>query len=141
MLESDLVALGWDHASVVRLPQCESLRAPANAAEFMGALYVVEGSTLGGVQLARALKAAHSGEGRSFFLGYGDQHGAMWRSFLKKLEDCASSEADDDAVIEGAIRTFADFESWMAGWKASFATEVIPGPDRKRASLAATIAG
>jgi heme oxygenase len=131
MLESDLVALGWDRASVVGLPQCESLRAPANAAEFMGALYVVEGSTLGGIQLARALKAVvggDSGEGRSFFLGYGDRHGAMWRSFLKRLENCASSEADDDAVIEGANRTFADFESWMAGWKAIFATEAIPQP-------------
>jgi heme oxygenase len=128
MLESDLVALGWDRASVLRLPQCESLRAPANAAEFMGALYVVEGSTLGGIQLARALKAvvaADSGEGRSFFLGYGDRHGAMWRSFLKRLEDCGSSEAEDDAVVEGAIRTFVDFESWMEGWKASFA-EAIP---------------
>jgi len=144
MLESDLVALGWDRASVVRLPQCESLRAPANAAEFMGALYVVEGSTLGGLQLARALEAvvaSDSGEGRSFFLGYGDRHGAMWRSFLTRLADCASREADDDAVIEGAIRTFIDFESWMAGWKASFATEAIPGVDRKLASLAATIVG
>ena len=92
MLESDLVALGWDRASVARLPQCESLKAPENAAEFMGALYVVEGSTLGGVQLARALKslvASESGEGRSFFLGYGDRHGAMWRSFLNRLEDFA----------------------------------------------------
>jgi heme oxygenase len=52
----------------------------------------------------------------------------MWRSFLKRLEDCASSEPDDDAVIEGAIRTFVDFESWMAGWKASLATKAIPEP-------------
>ena len=131
MLESDLVALGWDRASVIRLPQCESLRAPANAAEFMGALYVVEGSTLGGIHIARALKAvvaADSGQGRSFFLGYGNRHRAMWRSFLKRLEDCASSEADVDSVIEGAIRTFVDFESWMAGWNSSFATEAIARP-------------
>jgi heme oxygenase len=118
MLESDLMALGWDGAAVVRLPQCQSLRAPANSAEFMGALYVVEGSTLGGIQLARALEPlVGSGEGRSFFLGYGDRHGAMWRAFLNRLEDCASSEAAADAVIEGAIGAFADFESWMAGWR------------------------
>ena len=141
LLESDLVALGWDGASVVRLPQCESLRAPASTAEFMGALYVVEGSTLmgalyvvegstlGGIQLARALEPlVRSGEGRSFFLGYGDRHGAMWRSFLKRLEECASSEAAGDAVIEGAIRTFADFESWMAGWDAGAAPEANPHP-------------
>jgi heme oxygenase len=125
MLESDLVALGWDRASVIRLPQCDNLRAPENAAVFMGALYVVEGSTLGGIQLARALKAllaSDSGEGRSFFLGYGDRHGAMWRSFLSWLEDFASSEADAAAVIDGAIRTFIDFEDWMSGWKARIAT-------------------
>ena len=106
----------------------------------MGALYVVEGSTLGGIQLARALKAvvaADSGEGRSFFLGYGDRHGAMWRSFLKRLEDCASSEADDDAVIEGATRTFVDFESWMAGWKAELRSRRLSWAVRKRTSLAA----
>ncbi len=129
LLESDLVALGWDRASVVRLPQCESLRAPESTAEFIGALYVVEGSTLGGIQLARALEPlVRSGEGRSFFLGYGDRHGAMWRSFLKILEECASSEAAGDAVIEGAIRTFADFESWMAGWDAGAAPEANPHP-------------
>ena len=129
MLESDLGALGWDGASIVRLPQCERLRAPASTAEFMGALYVVEGSTLGGIQLARALEPlVRSGEGRSFFLGYGDRHGAMWRSFLKRLEECASSEAAGDAVIEGAIRTFADFESWMAGWDAGAAPEANPHP-------------
>jgi heme oxygenase len=127
--KSDLVALGWDRASVVRLPQCESLRAPESTAEFIGALYVVEGSTLGGIQLARALEPlVRSGEGRSFFLGYGDRHGAMWRSFLKILEECASSEAAGDAVIEGAIRTFADFESWMAGWDAGAAPEANPHP-------------
>jgi heme oxygenase len=131
MLESDLAALGWDRASVVELPQCKSLRAPDNAAEFMGSLYVVEGSTLGGLQLANALRSlvvSDSGDGRSFFLGYGDRHGAMWRSFLSRLEDFAHSEADGAAVIDGAIRTFVDFENWMAGWNRSFKTEAVQQP-------------
>ena len=132
MLQSDLMAPGWDGASVVRLPQCESLRAPANSAEFMGALYVVEGSTLGGIQLAQALEPLiRSGEGRSFFLGYGDRYGAMWRLFLDRLEDCASSEAACSAVIEGAIGAFADFESWMAGWHAGAAPEAIRRPQTR----------
>jgi heme oxygenase len=131
LLESDLVALGWDRPSVIRLPQCENLEVPKGAAVFMGALYVVEGSTLGGIQLARALEslvALDSGEGRSFFRGYGDRHAAMWRSFLNRLEDFASSESDSAAVIDGAIRTFVDFENWMAGWNSSFAIEAIPQP-------------
>jgi heme oxygenase len=131
MLESDLVALGADRGSIRGLPQCETLRPPRNAHEFMGALYVIEGSTLGGVQLARALKsvvASGSGEGRSFFLGYGDRHSAMWRSFLARLEECVRSEADGTAVVAGATRTFDDFETWMDEWNAG-AKPIAPRTD------------
>jgi heme oxygenase len=140
MLESDLVALGVDSASVAELPQCRSLFAPANAAEFMGALYVVEGSTLGGIQLARALEPLmepYSGAGRSFFLGYGDRHGPIWRSFLIKLEGCASSNADEEALIGGAMRTFLDFETWMAGWRADPTAETSPPPISGRSEMVA----
>jgi heme oxygenase len=117
MLESDLVALGADRDSVRDIPQCLALRPPRSAPEFMGALYVAEGSTLGGLQLARALEPLiAAGGGRSFFQGYGDQHGAMWRSFLFQLEACASSEEKEAAIVDGALRTFCDFEIWMEGW-------------------------
>jgi heme oxygenase len=119
MLESDLVALGLHRAAIQRLPLCRALHPPRSEAEFIGALYVVEGSTLGGVQIARALAplvAREGGGGRSFFLGYGDRHGAMWRAFLERLQDCAGSEEKEAAIVLGGMRTFSDFEIWMNGW-------------------------
>ena len=113
-LRSDCIALrsrGCRYAALCTRPHSE--------AEFMGALYVVEGSTLGGVQIARALAplvARKGGGGRSFFLGYGDRHGAMWRAFLERLQDCAGSEEKEAAIVLGATRTFLDFEIWMNGW-------------------------
>jgi len=120
MLEEDLHILGLGADEIARLPLCTHLFRPHDEAGFMGALYVVEGSTLGGIQIARALASlfdGDEGDGRRFFLGYGAQHSAMWRGFLARLEVCASDDSGETAAIEGAVETFADFERWMGGWR------------------------
>ena len=120
MLEADLTVLGLDARQIAQLPRCDHIFRPADAAAFMGALYVVEGSTLGGVQIARALSGLFDGpegEGRTFFLGYGERHSLMWRGFLARLDAFAGDEAREAAAIEGAVRTFTDFEIWMDGWR------------------------
>lgn len=120
MLEADLVALGATPAWIAQLPQCGLPRRPASREELMGAMYVVEGSTLGGLQLARALAPLfdpESGDGRRFFLGYGERHGAMWRAFLSELEQCATTPASEGAMIDGALQTFEIFETWMRNWR------------------------
>ena len=84
-----------------------------------GALYVVEGSTLGGQHILRllegsALVRSHGltpKRGLSYFAGYGERTGDMWRRFLTTLGDAAAADpAGHDAIIEGARRTFALFE-------------------------------
>ena len=120
MLEADLRVLGLGADDIARLPRCAQIFQPRDEAGFMGALYVVEGSTLGGIQIARALAGLFDGaegEGRRFFLGYGANHSAMWRGFLARLEACAKDEAGETAAIEGAVQTFADFERWMDDWR------------------------
>ena len=119
MLEEDLATLGYSALQIARLPRCDAMLRLRNAPECLGALYVVEGSTLGGLQIARALCGLFDGEdgaGRKFFLGYGAAHGAMWRGFLDQLDVLSGDEAREAQAIEGAVRTFADFESWMNGW-------------------------
>ena len=120
MLEADLTTLGLDARQIAQLPRCDYIFRPADAPAFMGALYVVEGSTLGGVHIARALSGLFDGpegEGRKFFLGYGERHSLMWRGFLARLDAFAGDEFCEAAAIEGAVRTFADFEIWMDGWR------------------------
>lgn len=135
MLEADLAALGANSAEIARLPLCERVAAPASAGELLGALYVIEGSTLGGVHIARALApvcASLDGGGRAFFLGYGERHGAMWRAFLDQLDAAATSDAQEARIIEGATSTFLAFELWMDDWN-------VDGPMARYASAAAAI--
>ena len=120
MIEADLMALGLDRAAIDDLPVCDFLFRPGDAGAFMGALYVVEGSTMGGAQLARAVAGALGGEGdagRRFFLGYGARHGVMWRDFLDHLDRLGADEAQSEAALRGALATFDDFERWVAGWE------------------------
>ena len=122
-ISADLVWLGLSEADITALPRCAALQPPASSAELFGALYVIEGSTLGGVQMARAVapmlaaQGAGESDGRRFFLGHGPSHGAMWRSFLARLEDAAADPADSRRIVAGAQRTFGVFEDWMSGWR------------------------
>ena len=118
-IDSDLRALGLDPANIPNLPICNQIFIPGSEAAFLGALYVVEGSALGGVQISRALAplfGVESDKGRRFFMGYGVGQGAMWRSLLKRLEKFAGNPAQEAAAIEGAVTTFLVFENWMDGW-------------------------
>lgn len=120
MLARDLAALGLDGQAIADLPTCADIARPAGGGEALGALYVVEGSTLGGLRLARALQplmAAQGLEARRFFLGYGEAHGAMWRGFLGQLEARASGPGEAGAILRGAARAFNDFELWMTDWR------------------------
>lgn len=89
-------------------------RLPGKAA-FLGAMYVIEGSTLGGQYIARHVENAlglSPGNGDSYFRGYGDRTGFMWREFQKALEGV--HEDDADVVIGAAKKMFSAFGEWMA---------------------------
>ena len=79
-------------------------------AQVLGALYVVEGSSLGGrviaPQLQRTLGVAQ-GRGASYFHGFGGESGAMWANFrvLAALEIGESSTRIVQAC-QSARRTF-----------------------------------
>ena len=106
LLRSDLKALGL---SPERLPACPAppLRGTGEA---MGSLYVMEGSTLGGRVILKALEGRGVPAGaRAYLAGHGDATGAMWRSFLSRLE----AEPDAAAVLRGAKATFATLADWM----------------------------
>ena len=82
-------------------------------AQAFGALYVLEGATLGGQLISRHLRRTlglSPGQGSAYFSGYGPQTGPRWRSFGEVLE--ASVPAEDAAeFVAGARRTFEAFRS------------------------------
>jgi heme oxygenase len=110
MLVADLKALG-----AAPLAPVAPLPPPCSAAWAMGCLYVTEGSTLGGLHLARALDAVLPGEaGRSFLRGYGARHGAMWRDCCAAIEACGAEAGRLAAMVAGAEATFESFEGWFS---------------------------
>ena len=112
-LVQDLAFLG---APSFPLPAPPVLPALHTSAAALGCLYVTEGSTLGGRELARRLDhllPVDTGEGRRFLLGYGPRHGAMWREFCAALERCGDSEARRVEMIGAALATFHVFGDWF----------------------------
>lgn len=80
-----------------------------------GAMYVMEGSTLGGQLIARHVeKVLHlsEGQGSSYFRGHGSQTGPMWKEFCEMLKQRIPDE-QTDAVVVSAKAMFSTFGTWM----------------------------
>jgi heme oxygenase len=85
----------------------------ANVSEALGAMYVLEGATLGGQVIARHLQtrlALTAGSGSAYFTGYGSETGQMWRRFGAAMT-CTVLPEDAPAVIAGAQATFTAFQT------------------------------
>ena len=92
------------------------LPALGSAAQALGCLYVIEGSTLGGRELARRLDhllPRDSDAGRRFLFGHGARHGAMWREFCAALERCGDTPDRRAEMIATALVAFAVFGDWF----------------------------
>jgi heme oxygenase (biliverdin-IX-beta and delta-forming) len=83
-------------------------------AEALGALYVLEGSTLGGRVILKELKRRGASlTGLDFLDPYGADTGQRWQSFLIILErELGSGDQKADAV-KGALNTFAFAEACL----------------------------
>lgn len=82
-----------------------------SAAHVIGSLYVLEGSALGGRQLA--LRAHALGMSPAFGARHFARQTAIpksWSAFLRVLEALPLDTAEEDACIEAAIAVFASFE-------------------------------
>jgi len=86
-------------------------------AHALGALYVMEGSTLGGRIILRHLETQEidiPADAMSFFAGHGAETGSMWRFFVAKLDAFGElNPASCHAVQEGAQRTFQAVIAWF----------------------------
>ncbi len=115
LLAKDLEVLGLKSEDIIRLPQCRPLMPLPAPEAVLGSMYVVEGSTLGGAMIARAVEnrlgfAAETG--CAYFRSYGRNVAAMWRSFGAVLLEASSPEADD-LIIGAAQDTFTVMHNWL----------------------------
>jgi heme oxygenase len=83
---------------------------------FLGAMYVMEGSTLGGQYIARQVEEAlglEAGVGDAYFRGYGERTGEMWRTFRAVLTEVPEDAGED--LIVAAQAMFAVFGDGLRG--------------------------
>jgi heme oxygenase len=118
-LEKDLAYLGATRRPPLPAPPCRS------AAEALGALYVLEGSMLGGQVICRHyadLLGLSPERGLAYFSGYGALTGPRWRAFLNVLESTFTQQADlTPEIIASALRTFESVERALLELKTSLA--------------------
>lgn len=108
-IDDDLAALGDARAvDAAAVPEVRDV------AEGFGCGYVLEGSTLGGVVLARTLGPTLGltpEHGMSFWTAYGPEVGAMWKRFTAALDAWSrtASPAQREAAVQSAARVFDAF--------------------------------
>jgi len=94
---------------------CTDLPAMETVEQAFGALYVMEGSTLGGKSITQLLLKTSIGlqpDQLRFFNAYGKETGPMWLSFLSTLNTFSSPE-QQAIIIDTAKVTFIKFKHWI----------------------------
>ncbi len=112
LLEKDL------HLLNARIPgeTTDITPTPSTILQWLGAFYVMEGSTIGGAIIARHLhkQLGSSVEGKTnYFEVYGKDLSAKWKSFLAILQQYGRDGASQDEIIKGANTTFVSLKSWF----------------------------
>ncbi len=116
-LLDDLLSVGESHQAIGALPLCQDLPTMACQADVLGAMYVVEGATLGGQVILKSLRCSLGSQADQhvrFFTSYGAQVPQMWAAFLRIVEAGAYNAVQARMIIESACRTFSAFERWLA---------------------------
>jgi len=111
LLRADLAAL---HVDAATLPRATELPDVHDLGRALGALYVLEGSTLGGQVLAREVARGAAGAPTSFLNGAGGDTGARWTSFGRFAEAQAAREPRvTPRAVAAAGETFAAIAVWL----------------------------
>lgn len=93
------------------LETCPDLPPLATWPQLLGAMYVLEGSTLGGQVISRQL-AKQNIPLRLYFSGYGERTGPLWKAFCQLLSQEATPDNEAD-IVQSASLTFQKLATWL----------------------------
>lgn len=116
LLLQDLDFLGGGRSAHRRLPSADGLPDVSSLPRLVGALYVVEGSMLGGQVISRRLAETlglGATTGAAFFHGYGSRTGERWREFGTFAEQAVPDPPAVREATETAREAFACFGRWL----------------------------
>lgn len=112
-IANDIKIMGGTVPGKAKGPDLPTIENPLQA---FGALYVIEGSTLGGKIIHQMMEKKiniRNTEGMSFFKGYGDQTESKWASFKEQLNSQIDNQASSAIIINSANETFLKFKAWI----------------------------
>lgn len=111
-LANDLTYLG---AAVPTKAEGDALPDIYTHLQAVGALYVIEGSTLGGKIISKMMQQQLGLEhdGLTFFQGYSDRSNQMWDTFKDMLNSQAQNPEQEAVIIAAANETFLKFGEWF----------------------------
>ena len=115
-LLGDLRALGLNDYAINALPRCTQHPTFDTPAACLGALYVLEGATLGGQVLRREMArrlGIHADNGAAFLDVYGAETGRRWKDFLDYLGRLPLDADAKQRAVDAARSTFSGFEQWL----------------------------
>lgn len=112
-LRADLIGFGLSPAQIDALPICRSLPPLTTPGERLGAMYVTEGSALGGLLISKHLAdfSFFRPERGTFFRADPKTVSERWKTFIGGLE--AAGAGVETTVIESAVATFKALDDWM----------------------------
>lgn len=114
--KSDTLLADLDYLqSDLERPVTSNLPEITNTYQAIGALYVLEGSTLGGEIISKMLSdklRLDTRDGLSYFVAYGDNNRSMWQKFQQMLDDILDAKAQAE-VLKAAEQTFIKFKNWL----------------------------
>ena len=87
-----------------------------NNLQALGAMYVMEGSTLGGIHIRKMIGdrlPQLTADAFTFFNGYGNDTQEMWQKFKMNVDAAATSRADEEIIIAAANDMFIRFGEWI----------------------------
>ena len=105
--------------SIPTLAEGKDLPEMTTPLQAMAALYVIEGSTLGGIYISKMIAKQlniEDGEGLRFFNGYGEQTQQKWEKFKTIFNALPQNEEEQQQMIATADDTFLKFKLWMDKW-------------------------
>jgi heme oxygenase len=106
----DLQAIGQ---STAHIEHCTMLPQIENTAQAFGAMYVLEGSSLGGKVIAKMLlkneALSVTEDALHFFSGYKEETGSRWKTFLTAL----NGQTETKEIVASANETFFYLKAWM----------------------------
>jgi len=115
LLESDLHVLGNKCPDALTLAPIQAFR---SLGDYLGCLYVLEGSTLGGQIITRYIRERlpyTSRHGCAFFSSYGAETARRWRIFLEAIESYSTIHPEEHRnMVASAACTYGTFADWIA---------------------------